>query len=239
MSSERRREPRYPYRLPITLTGGGVAQETLTEDVSHRGLFAITDRPPALRQLIQVKASLPDSTERFHSHAMSVFVIERGNSEGRTPGCGLQFYAMAEPIKRVWGGFIDSVRRERTRAAQWPRQHVRYRIKLAVRPRSLDELYELYTRDVSRGGMFLLTGRSFELGEELGVDVVHPVSGEVFSLECSVRRLEPGPPAGIGVQLKDIDESGRAAFLEFVHSAIPEVDADELDLVEEDDPRLA
>jgi Tfp pilus assembly protein PilZ len=241
MSRERRREPRYPYRLPVTLRVGPLVQETLTQDVSYRGLFAVSDEPPALRQLTLVSAVLPDSKESFKSHAMSVFVLERGNPLGRTPGCGLQFYAMSGPMKQAWNRFIDSVRRDlgppipETR----PRRFVRYRVKLAVRPRDVNELYTLYTRDVSKGGMFLFTSKNVEIGSELEVDVVHPLSAETFTLECVVRRIVDGPPKGIGVELQNLDEGRRNAFLEFVHSTIPELDDAALELIESEDPNLA
>ena len=240
MSRERRREPRYPYRLPITLHGGGLPQETITEDISYRGMFAITDQPPALRQLIQVKATLPGGGGEFHTHAMSVFVLERGNPLGRTPGCGLQLYALGGESKASWSRFIDEVREKLAppRPATQPREFVRYRVRLAVKPRDVSELHTLYTRDISQGGMFLLTDRGLEADSELKVDVVHPVTEEVFSLECIVRRVASGASRGIGVEFHRLDAAGRAAFLEFVHSTVPEVELDELEMVVEGDPKL-
>jgi c-di-GMP-binding flagellar brake protein YcgR len=240
MSRERRREPRYPYRLPITLKFGGRAQETITEDISYSGVFAITDEPPEMRQLISLTSRLPNSGDTITPHAMAVFVLERGNRLGRTPGVGLQFYAVGGEVKRKWEAFIDSVRRKLGPPVpeSHPREFVRYRLKLAVKPRSLDELMTLQTRDVSRGGMFLLTGEPLEVGRELAVDVFHPNSDEVFTIECVVRRVSEGPPAGIGVEFHELDDRGRQAFAEFVHSALPELDADALELIDADDPKL-
>lgn len=240
MSRDRRREPRYPYRLPITLKVGGRVQETISEDVSYRGMFAITDEPPAMRQLIAVTARLPDTGETINTHAMSVFVLERGNQLGRTPGAGLQFYAMAGAVKRSWEGFIDSVRRKLSPPTPetTPRRFVRYRLKLAVKPKSVDELMTLYTRDVSRGGMFLLTQKPLEIGRDLAVEIFHPITDEVFTLECVVRRTSEGPPSGAGVEFHKLDSRGRDAFAEFVHSALPELDASDIELIDADDPQL-
>jgi Tfp pilus assembly protein PilZ len=240
MSRERRREPRYPYRLPITLKFAGAAQETISEDVSYRGMFAITDEPPTQRSLISVSARLPDSGKTINTHAMSVFALERGNRLGRTPGAGLQFYAMAGEVKTAWEAFIDSVRRKLSPPVPDtnPRRHVRYRLKLAVKPRSVDELMTLYTRDVSRGGMFLLTKQALEIGREIEVEVFHPITDEVFTLECVVRRATEGQQAGIGVEFHTLDDRGREAFAEFVHSALPELDASDIELIDADDPQL-
>ena len=239
MSRERRREPRYPYRLPITLKFGGGVQETISEDISYRGMFAITDEPPNTRQLISLSAKLPEGAA-IDTHAMTVFVLERGNRLGRTPGVGLQFYAMAGEVKTAWEGFIDSVRRKLSPPVPEnnPREYVRYRLKLAVRPKNLDELMTLYSRDVSRGGMFLLTAEAPELGRTLAIDIFHPLTDEVFTLECIVRRASPGPPPGVGVEFHKLDDRGRRAFGEFVHSALPELDDADIELIEADDPAL-
>lgn len=240
MSRERRREPRYPYRLPITLKIGGAVQETISEDVSYRGMFAITDEPPGLRQLISVTTRLPETGQTITAHAMSVFVLERGNALGRTPGAGLQFYAMSGDVKAAWEGFIDSVRRKLSPPVpeSTPRRFVRYRLKLAVKPSSVDELVTLYTRDVSRGGMFLVTGKPLELGRELAIEVFHPITDEVFTLECVVRRVSESSPVGIGVEFHKLDERGRDAFASFVHSALPELDAGDIELIDAGDPQL-
>ncbi len=240
MGKERRREPRYPYRLPITLKAQGKAQETITEDVSYRGTFVVTDEPPPMRSLVQVRAKLPNSGELLETHAMNVFVLPRGNGGGRTPGVGLQFYAMGDAVKKQWNDFIDSVRRKISPPVPktTERQFVRFALKLAVKPRNLDELHTLYTRDVSRGGMFLLAPRALSVGSELAVDVYHPESDEVFTLECIVRRTEPGPPLGIGVEFHKLNANGRQAFYEFVTSAIEELTGDDLIMIDDEDPAL-
>ena len=239
MSRERRRDPRYPFRLPITLKVGGVVQETISEDVSYRGMFAITDEPPALRQLLSLSARLPGHEARVTTHAMAVFVLERGNKLGRTPGIGLQFYAAAREFKTAWEAFIDDVRRKQSPPVpdSKPREFVRYQLKLAVRPRSIDDLVTLYTRDVSRGGMFLVTPRPLEVGRDLVLEVFHPVTDATFTLECVIRRATEGPPPGVGVEFQ-LDDRGRKAFSEFVHSALPELDEDEIELIDLGDPRL-
>lgn len=196
MSRERRREPRFPCRLPLTLRVGGAVQETISEDVSYRGVFAITDDPPDLRQLVSVTVRLPGRDAPMTTHAMAVFALERGNKLGRPPGAGLQFYAASREFKTAWESFIDDIRRRQSppAPASQPRRFVRYRLTLAVKPESIDELVTLYTRDVSRGGMFLVTREPLEIGRRLAVEVVHPISGRVFRLDCVVRRTSEGPP---------------------------------------------
>ncbi len=248
MSKERRREPRYPYRNPIEIKVGGRLQETISEDVSYRGLFVVTDDPPPLRTLISLKARVVGNHKPLEAHAMSVYVLEKGNSKSRLPGVGLQFYAMGNETKKHWNAFVDVVRKKLRvvngegyvgGVSTPPRQHVRYPVRLEVKPRSFGELEVLYSRDISRGGMFLLSPRKVACGTRMEIDVVHPDSGETFTLNCTIRRVEAGPPFGLGIEFNQFDDVKREAFFEFVHSSVEELDVADLMLIEEGDPSLA
>ena len=251
MSKERRREPRYPYRNPIEIKVGGRLQETISEDISYRGLFVVTDDPPPLRTLISLKARVEGNRRPLEAHAMSVYVLEKGNSKSRLPGVGLQFYAMGSETKKHWNAFVDVVRKKLRvvnrgggevrvgGVSTLPRQHVRYPVRLEVKPRSLGELEVLYSRDISRGGMFLLSPRKVACGILMEIDVVHPDNGELFTFNCTIRRVETGPLFGLGVEFNQFDDGKREAFFEFVHSSVEELDIHDLMLIEEDDPSLA
>jgi Tfp pilus assembly protein PilZ len=103
-----------------------------------------------------------------------------------------------------------------------------------VRPRDLEDLYQLYSRDVSAGGMFLSTPRELEVGSEVRLDVRHPHNGATFHLTAVVRRRS-GEPVGIGVELTGLDDRRRREFYDFIHAqiAVHEID-DDLELVEND-----
>jgi Tfp pilus assembly protein PilZ len=94
----------------------------------------------------------------------------------------------------------------------------------------------MYTRDVSTGGMFVSTGRAFEVGAVLQLDVRHPESDREFALAAIVRRTTAGKAPGIGVEFHEMNESERQRFYEFIHSHIPQID--DLELVDADDPNL-
>jgi Tfp pilus assembly protein PilZ len=239
---QRRRDTRYRVQIPLVLRCGGRTQKLVTEDVSFRGLFARTDTPPVLRQLIRIEAELPPAGVPFASHGMSVYVIEPANAEGRVPGVGIQFYAMG-PERTKWEAFINHVRTSaeivppaEDAVAPVRRIFPRYEVVLPVRPKNLEELYVFYSRDVSKGGMFLETEVEVDVGRELRLDVEHPDTKGVFGLEAVVRRQGRQPAHGIGVEFVNMDDGRRREFYEFVHSAIPELR--EVELVDEGDPRL-
>jgi Tfp pilus assembly protein PilZ len=239
-----RREARYPARIPVIIRSGSNRIEAVTGDVSYRGLFVCTDSPPVLRQLITVEAVLPTGDQKFVSHGMSVFVRTPKESELGPPGVGVQFYAQGTTARRQWEEFINYVRAggEVGIPAAEPemrRNDQRYEAVLAVRPRNLEELEVLYTRDVSRGGMFLSTELELEIGNELRLDVYHPTSKESFPLISVVRHRSADPPLGVGVQFSEMTEQRREQFLEFVRDGIPALNDDEIEVIVEDDPQLA
>ncbi len=259
-SPQRRRDKRYPARLSIRTRIAGRLKDLVSEDVSYRGLFLATDSPPPLRQLIRIETALPPGGAAFATHAMVVRVVAPGDPAGHRPGVGVQFYGMGDE-RRVWEAFVQYVqqsaialpdRREsrpppNARASlatgsvrigqgsgmQDNRRFQRAPVVLEVRPRDLEDLYRLYSRDVSVGGMFLSTTRELEVGGEVRLDVRHPHNGSVFQLSAIIRRVSE-EPAGIGVEFTGLDDQRRRAFFEFIHAPIPahdDVDED-LELVE-------
>ncbi len=259
-SPQRRRDKRYPARLPIRTRIAGRLKDLFSVDVSYRGLFLAIDAPPPLRQLIRIETSLPPLGTVFATHGMVVRVVPPGVRGGQ-PGVGVQFYGMGDE-RRAWEAFVQYVQQgslelpDRRESRPPPngrpslatgsvrlgqgsgmrdnRRFQRFPVVLEVRPRDLEDLYQLYSRDVSAGGMFLSTARELEIGSEVRLDVRHPHNGSTFQLTAVVRR-QSGEPVGIGVELTGLDERRRREFYDFIHAqiAVHEID-DDLELVEND-----
>ena len=250
---QRRRDKRYLVELPISVKSGTTTRKLLTHNVSFRGLFVRTDDPPVPRTLLRLDAELPPNDERFRSHGMAVWIVTPEEAtEEQPPGIGVQFYAMgAERIK--WEAFILWARR----TAEQPivdaepvadvkpptpdavrRAHPRREIHLRVCPRTVDELLEMYSRDVSKGGMFVRTDRAFDVNTVLQLDVSHPETHQVFGLEAIVRRLAKTGDRGIGVEFQNSGEQQLEAFHQFVHSTIEELSLEDLAFVDDADVKL-
>ena len=255
---QRRRDKRYRVRLPIRTRIGGRLQELVTDDVSFRGLFLHTDKPLPLRQLIRIEATLPPDGVPFATHGMVVHSVPEG--QGRAGGCGVQFYGMGDE-RRIWEKYIQHVQQsgeqvpdlrttgpqpavsapgetavEPAKAAsgsgpQDGRRFHRFPVVLEVKPRDIDELFRMYTRDVSVGGMFLSTPREIEIGSELRLEVRHPTNDSVFALTAVVRRRST-QPLGLGVEFTGLDDRRRAEFFDFIHAPIPTEELDGLELLE-------
>ena len=258
---ENRREARYRIRIPATLVRGPASNRVMSEDVSLRGLFLRTDLPLTLRQLVRIKIMVPPEAQIVETHGMIVHAVAPGNPVGRIPGIGVQFFAMDGPARVRWERFIRYVRETyanaeheamelepaggaRSDPAPLPepirREHPRIPARLQVRVRTADDLFQLYTRDVSRGGLFLTTELDLAMGQQLGIDFVHPDTGEAFPLKGVVRhRVRRPGVAGVGVQFLEMDDAIRDRLFDFISSDI-EIDEEPSDeLVSPDDPRLA
>ncbi len=212
-------------RLPVTLCIGRDTAKLYTGDVSFRGLFVCTDDPPTLRQLISVELELPSSKEVFKSHGMSVYVLKPGQEVNRLPGVGIQFYAQAESQRRQWERFVATVKDNPTdlpEGAMDPvkRRHRRIAARFEVRPKDLDELESIYSRDVSSGGMFLETDMELEPGKSLSLTIYHPVSKRGFTMQSIIRRRSSEDPKGVGVEFTGMDEDRRHLFESFVEDGL-------------------
>jgi uncharacterized protein (TIGR02266 family) len=101
----------------------------------------------------------------------------------------------------------------------------RYRATVRLRLQSPGDLIDLYTRNISSGGAFLLTTLTPEEGAPLRLRVVHPETSETFSLEAVVRWRKGLPMPGIGVEFVQMSQERRREFLEFIRPQIEDVEA--------------
>jgi Tfp pilus assembly protein PilZ len=238
-----RREHRYRFQIPVTLRTAQRAVPLMTEDISFSGMFLRTDTPPPLRGLIKLEVPVEGLVEPLALTAMVVHSITPEASAGRVPGAGIQLYGVGAKIRDQWARYVMALRDQHPDAAARPvrvevarpgapepvnRLHARFAASLQVRARTVDELIATYTRDISRGGTFLVTELSLAAGDKLHVELVHPDNGEGFALEGVVRRVVRD---GVGVEFRDLDEAKQQAFWTFVESAI-ELDDDDLMIIE-------
>lgn len=115
MASENRRELRYRAQLVTTLTVGHDTREIVTDDVSFRGAFILTDLVLGARRLVRVSFLLPDQQD-VSGHAMVVHVQpsgEDGTGSARQSGIGIEFFGEISGRKR-WDAFIQELTRDPT-----------------------------------------------------------------------------------------------------------------------------
>lgn len=252
---DKRINQRIPVELPVTVRFGGRDVPCLTQNVNRRGLFVRTDRPKPLRFLAQLWLKLPPEGEELKLMAVVVHSVtpEQAAERGRVPGMGLRLYNLGPKEQKVWESFlvqaleawqatqpeppwvrpsgtIDSVRR----------RHTRFAVTFEVQVRDLGSLYQMLTKDISVGGMFLQAEPLLKVNNPVQMVVIHPLNGMEFPLEGRVVRVVEQPPEqrGIGVQFVGMTEETLQRFQHFIESGISQLVSDEV-LIELDDPLLA
>lgn len=231
---EGRRDVRHAARLSVTIKSGDKQEELFTEDVSYRGIFVRTDTPRQARSLVLMDIRGPNG-EELELAGMVVHIIRPGGQ--RIPGMGIQFYGLSKEHRQQWQSLVDyvagrltprSVRGEAIGENEHVRRRFpRYAAVLRVRVGSMVELTSLYTRNVSKGGMFIETTESFAMDETLEIEIVHPQSEQSFSVAATVRRVvkERGRE-GVGVEFVGLSDEDREAFWEFLALDLSELEAE-------------
>jgi type IV pilus assembly protein PilZ len=225
-----RREKRFAYALPIRLSWRSERREATTKDVSVDGMFLPTPLPIELRHMVRLDMDLPGEEVRVSSRAMVVHVARDEGTDQTTQGVGVQFFDMGTDEREAWDRFMEMVKREASgsdpgwdvrirppRPRPERRQFGRFAAILQVKAENLGELVTMYTRDVSKGGMFLKTDLDLAVGDLLALQIVHPDTFEIFSMRGMVRRIvQEGDSLGVGVQFVGMSETRREEFWRFV-----------------------
>ncbi len=225
---------RYPVDLPVTVRWSGQDRRRSAVDVSEEGIYVESpDQAPA-GELIQIVAVLPGGAV-----LRGLCTVERAVSPdeaafcGGMPGMGLRFFLMDGGLKVKWSRYLEQLQtgtlpeppdeerpehcKEDPAAIQLTRRRQPRKLgKFRVRMSSKGSLQDFYTKNVSRGGMFIAHPRPLEPGQVLSLFVVHPVTGREFALQAQVRwnrQKSEFSEAGMGVQLLDCPEDEFVAFV--------------------------
>lgn len=240
---DNRRDVRYKVQIPAVLIRGKSVLRYRTEDVSFRGVFLRTDDPPSLRQLVQIRLTLPPDNAEVAFHGMAVHVVRPEEAKGRCPGVGIQFYA-ADGAERVrWETFIRAVRSELGAGRETPvnlapagapdpvrRKYPRIDAKLRLWVSSLGQIHRCYSENLSRGGMLIATDVDFEVNSRLQMMLMHPSDGSGFPMEAIVRRkVTEENFRGVGVEIVAMNAERERAFFAFLGSDVwVSIDLDDL-----------
>ena len=231
--------PSYRVGLSTVLRFGGRDKPRTATAASQGGIFVESPDSLPLGELILAMISLGGglgtiralmTVERVILPAEAVFC-------GGLPGMGLRFFLTDDQLRRRWTEYVERLEQASTPRLVDPRaiEHRRGPLKLPGTPRRAAErkqarfrvrmadegaLQSFYTRNVSKGGMFIATTALQERGSSIEMDVLHPISGNVFRLVGEVRWVaDQGPREewGLGVSLRASADGSGDAFLEFIN----------------------
>ncbi len=226
--------------LRVTLRHGTREMGRLAVEVNPDGIFVESPDAFPVGDVVQVTLAMPTEAPFVILGTIhrTVSPAEAAFFDG-VPGMRLHFILLEGEVLDRWYAFLDKVahgtlpkstppppRREEPglaadvllkegrRAA--PRRDARFRVRL----RDEGALNDFYTRNISRGGMFLVTNKLLPTGSKLELLVVHPVSGREFALEARVRwtSSEGGEEdRGMGVALVPRTADQEEEFIEYMH----------------------
>ncbi|MCW5837775.1 MAG: PilZ domain-containing protein [Labilithrix sp.] len=112
-----RREARVEARVRVSVVRGRRTFALETSDVSFKGLFLVTDEPPAVRSLMRLRVTLP--LREIEAHAMAVHVARADDGgDERGAGVGVQFWGLAGPDRVAWDDFVRELIQAKRAAAK-------------------------------------------------------------------------------------------------------------------------
>lgn len=242
----KRRDVRYIVPVAVTLFLAKRWIEAEAADVSHGGMFVLLeerlngpwtpDAPEDLLfagQLVRVEVVLPPTLDPFTATAR--LVHQRATlARDERRGVGVQFYGIGTESQDRWAAFIEHVRTsypasdERmvtlANAEALDATYLRSKNQvgaLRVEVATVRDLVTMSKRDVARGNIFLVSRALAFAGDELVLQIVHPLTDDVFELAGKVRRVvEDGRLRGLDLELLGCDGERKLRFEEFVYDAM-------------------
>jgi len=216
---------------PVSIPVGAKPGATPADDLLRNG------------SLVRVEIALPPDGEPFSAtgrlvHQRAAFVRDDRR------GIGVEFYGLGLETKERWSAFIEHLRTNYPASderlvtlataeqvdATYLRSHHQVGA-LRVEPGSVRDLAAMLNRDVARGTIFLVTSASAFVDDELLLQIVHPLTADVFELTGRVRRIvQDAGLRGLDLALVRCDEERQARFEEFVYDAMaPIFDEEEVE----------
>jgi hypothetical protein len=208
------------------LTVKGLEFEAFTEDVSLTGFFLRLELPVPERWLVRIRLQLPPSNDELALMCMAARLVPA--RDGKQAGVGFLLYAPPPADRKRWAQFVQFAAENpqgpaeaAAAAATARRREPRHPAVLQVRLQTVDDVQLLYTRNLSRGGLFVATSLEAADGTPMEIRVIHPRTGEHFLLQAVVRWRATTGEKGLGLEFTGLTEQRREEFQEFVGSEIP------------------
>jgi hypothetical protein len=215
------------------LQGDKRVLRSYTKNVSMRGAFIVTDDPPAMRQLFRVRFTLPPNDQPVVLHCMAAHVVPPA-ADVAVAGVGIQLYGVGGVDGTRWHQFVRWLRTDHAESLQTTLSLLKTRPtierttldpgfdgRIKLRFRTVEELRELYSTNLVRGGLILPTRGEVAEGTEVDMSLVHPRESTTFALHGVVRsNVVRNDFTGVSVQLTDLTPDRMASLYDFVHSDI-------------------
>lgn len=206
---ERRDGVRHPRDIEVELHVRKERRRLRTSDVSRHGLFVVCDDPPPLAHALLMTVRL-DSGSFDAMATVARQVVRRHDHNG---GAGLRYFCLGAPARARWDEFISAVERPTLRAR--PRSTAAGACFL-IQPRDAGALLEFFEKIVLARSVVFVTPALRQIGAAVQIVLVHPLSNDEMAFDAEVASWSPDDPMRMGVRMKPVDKTRRAAFRAFL-----------------------
>jgi len=237
-TSHDNQETRYRCALAVTLRRKAADVELLTTHVGASGAFLRCEASPPTHSLVRLAFTLPEVADRLEVSACASAIVTPAEATDRYPGFDARFVGLSGSPKERWDALLRRLRREQpegkgatlvlARPSYVDRFQRRGLIALdaPLRPATSQDLRELVEGQVLGGALFVPTEVAIVVGATLNVQLLHPITGDVFPLEGVVKRRVTAPLPGVHVALTGLTDEIRGGLQEFVDSVLVVADYD-------------
>lgn len=231
-----RTEPRYSVVRQLVLRPKGSVIPGETANVSFAGLLARFKSDDDLTKL-EPRALVPFDIALDVEIISLTGTITHVAHHRRGAAVGISLFAVGAEAKDLWDTFVGRVRADlgvvRPEQERLPVgahfEPLLYRNShqvavLRVYFASVAELFDLADRDASDEVTFIRTDEPVKVGDEVGLQLVHPNSDDIFEVSCFVTRIvDQHGLRGIEVESLDLDEDRRARLREFIEDGVEQL----------------
>jgi uncharacterized protein (TIGR02266 family) len=229
----------YRVALSTVLRFAGRDRPRTATAASLGGIFVESPDALAIGELVLALISLGAGQGELRALMTVERVVLPAESAfcGGLPGMGLRFFLTDDALRTRWENHMKALEANHAPRIVDPRaiehrpgplvlpggprrnasrRQARFRVRLAK-----SELASFYTRNISKGGMFIATTEIQPRGSEIQLDVRHPITRQVFQIVAEVRWVAkdgPNEEWGMGVAFQPPEDGAEEAFLQFVNA---------------------
>lgn len=219
---KRRVHPRVEATIEIKYKGAKDFLIEYSRNISKGGIFLATPNPLPAEAKVRLQFYLPNSSKEIEMLGKVVYTItrEEGEQNGQVPGMGILFTDFSPSSRREITDYIAGLLAEKDIIIEKRRQFPRFDARIKVGFKSAKAFLWEYSKDISKGGIFIKTTNPMTLNSRVQLKLCLPgrsreiyVVGEVIYI---VKEGEARRTPGMGIQFVDFDKEARNEIEEYL-----------------------
>lgn len=201
--------------VPVVLQMPRGTQEHVTANISYRGVFILSTEPLPLRKLVRFHAVL-DGEPAMPMLGLVAHRVNRVDAaeQGIEPGMGIQLFGSSPDAREAWRQFVrdrydrDPAARQQVRSRELPRLRLRFN-----KP---EDIANMAQSGFSAGPVHVRSADLHPVGAHLQLDLIHPGTGAMLSVETIVAEVIDAPRQQRGMRVSLADpEAATPKMIEF------------------------